>query len=222
MQKLYGRRKGKKLRQRQDHLVAELLPVLELEISSGALAPEAVFARPYAEWRMEIGFGDGARLIDEAAAHPEVGFIGCEPFINGVAKALSAIDDRKLENIRLRSGDARDLLEALPADCLDRIEVLYPDPWPKRRHRKRRIFSDTFLAAAARVLKPGAQLRFATDIDDYCGWALARVLRSAHFEWTAEKPADWLTPWDDWSPTRYEQKARLEGRTSSYLTFLRR
>lgn len=221
MQKLYGRRKGKKLRQRQDRLVADLLPTLELDLSSGALAPEAVFARPYREWRMEIGFGDGARLINEASSHPHVGYIGCEPFLNGVAKALSALDEKCLENVRLRSGDARDLLAALPASCLDRIEILYPDPWPKRRHRKRRIISDEFLTAVARALKPGGQLRFATDIDDYCGWTLAHAFRSKELSWTAERPNDWLTPWDGWSPTRYEQKARREGRTSSYLTFVR-
>lgn len=221
MQKLYGRRKGKKLRQRQDRLVSELLPTLELDPASGALAPEAFFPRAFDELRMEIGFGDGARLIDEATKNPDFGYIGCEPFLNGVAKALAAIDDRSLENIRLRCGDARDVLERLPERCLDRIEVLYPDPWPKRRHRKRRIFSDEFLTAAARVLKPRAELRFATDIDDYCGWALARIFRCDQFKWTAETPADWLTPWEDWNPTRYEQKARREGRTSAYLTFIR-
>ncbi len=202
-------------------MVTELLPQVSLDMTSGALAPERLFARPIAELRVEIGFGDGARLIALAADHDKTGFIGCEPFVNGVAKALAGISERKLENIRLHSGDGRDVLEALPATSVNLIEVLYPDPWPKRRHNKRRIVSDEFLSACARVLLPGGKLRFATDIDDYCGWTLARILRSPDFTWTAEGPVEWLKPWEGWVPTRYEQKARQEGRTSVYLTFIR-
>ena len=222
MHKLYGRRKGKRLRQRQDGLVSDLLPQIELNLSSGAIAPEVLFGRPSAELRMEIGFGDGARLIEQATLNPDIGFIGCEPFVNGVAKALAAIDHGGIRNLRVHNGDARDVLEALPEHSIDRIELLYPDPWPKRRHHKRRILSDEFLSATARVLKPGAALRFATDIDDYCGWGLARVQRSPDFLWLAQEPADWLQPWDGWQATRYEQKARREGRTSAYLTFIRK
>jgi tRNA (guanine-N7-)-methyltransferase len=221
LHKLYGRRKGKRLRQRQDGLVSTLLPQIELDLSSGAIAPEVLFGRRPAEIRLEIGFGDGARLIEQATSNPDVGFIGCEPFLNGVAKALAAIEDGALHNVRVHNGDAREVLAALPPQSVDRIELLYPDPWPKRRHNKRRILSDEFLTAAARVLKTGAALRFATDIDDYCGWGLARVLRSPDFTWTAERPTDWLQPWDGWQATRYEQKARHEGRTSAYLTFVR-
>ena len=135
--------------------------------------------------------------------------------------ALAAISERGLTNLRVHHGDARDVLEALPPASVDLIELLYPDPWPKRRHRKRRIVSDDFFTQAARILKHGATLRFATDIDDYCGWTLARILRSKDFSWTAERPADWLLPWEGWRATRYEQKARREGRASAYLTFVK-
>lgn len=222
MHKLYGRRKGKKLRSRQDALVAELLPKLALDLKSGAIAPESLFPFKASEIRIEIGFGDGERLLDQANLNPTVGFIGCEPFVNGVAKSLAGIEDHGLVNIRIHNGDARELLAALPAASVAAIELLYPDPWPKRRHRKRRIVSDEFLVAAARVLKPGGELRYATDIDDYCGWTLSRVLRSNDFEWRANGPRDWLEPWTGWKATRYEQKARAEGRTSAYLTFFRK
>ncbi|MDE2361659.1 MAG: tRNA (guanosine(46)-N7)-methyltransferase TrmB [Hyphomicrobiales bacterium] len=221
LQKLYGRRKGKKLRSRQDGLVADLLPRVALGIAGGTIDPVELFGGKQSGIRVEIGFGDGARLIEQATQNPGVGYIGCEPFLNGVAKALAAIDERRLTNLRVHHGDGRDVLEALPSESVDLIELLYPDPWPKRRHRKRRIISEAFLAQSARVLKRAGALRFATDIDDYCGWALARVLRSNEFSWTAESAADWQVPWEGWRPTRYEQKARREGRTSSYLTFVR-
>ena len=221
MKKLYGRRKGKKLRQRQDSLVSETLPALAIDLTAGAIAPADLFPRPFRELRLEIGFGDGERLIEQATLEPDVAFIGCEPFVNGVAKALVGIADRNLDNVRLHCGDARDLLALLPEACADRLELLYPDPWPKRRHRKRRIVSPEFLSAAARVLKPGAAFRYATDIDDYCGWTLARVLARPEFSWPAESPAEWLTPWDGWVATRYEEKARREGRRSAYLSFFK-
>jgi len=201
--------------------MAEFLPSVAVDLS-GDLSLDALFPAARRELRLEIGFGDGERLIDQASQHPDVAFLGCEPFVNGVAKAVAAIADHGLTNIRIHSGDARDLLSALPAGALDRIELLYPDPWPKRRHHKRRIVSDEFLAAAARVLKAGCELRFATDIDDYCAWTLRHVERSKDFSWPATRPADWLTPWEGWAPTRYEQKARREGRPSAYLTFIRR
>ena len=201
--------------------MTEFLPRLAIDLSAGAIAPADLFERPFTELRLEIGFGDGERLIEQATRDPDVAFLGCEPFVNGVAKALSAISERGLANLRIHCGDARDLLAALPVACLDRVELLYPDPWPKRRHHKRRIVSDDFLAAVARVLKPGSEFRYATDIDHYCGWTLAHVLRSPDFVWRAETPSDWLVPWDGWFATRYEQKARLEGRTSAYLTLVR-
>lgn len=201
--------------------MADFFPSVAVNLS-GSLALDALFPFDRTELRLEIGFGDGERLIEQASALPDIAFIGCEPFLNGVAKAVAAISDHGLSNIRIHAGDARDLLAALPANCIDRIELLYPDPWPKRRHHKRRIVSDEFLVAAARVLKPGCELRFATDIDDYCAWTLAHVARSRDFAWAAARPDDWLRPWRGWKSTRYEEKARREGRSSAYLTFVRR
>jgi tRNA (guanine-N7-)-methyltransferase len=170
---------------------------------------------------IEIGFGGGEHLAAAARAHPETAFIGCEPFVNGVAKLLSVIDRDRLGNIRLWDAEATDLLDRLPAGCGAGAYLLYPDPWPKRRHRKRRFVSDENLQRLARVMAPGAALRFATDIDDYAGWALARVMRSAAFRWTAERPHDWRQPWPGWPGTRYEAKALREGRKAIYLTFER-
>lgn len=201
--------------------MTEFLPTVAVNLSEG-LSPDAIFPFARRALRLEIGFGDGERLIEQATENPDVAFLGCEPFLNGVAKAVAAINDRGLTNIRLHAGDARDLLATLPTASLDRIELLYPDPWPKRRHHKRRIVSDEFLAAAARVLKHGRELRYATDIDDYCAWTLNHVARSHDFVWSPTGPGDWLTPWDGWKPTRYEEKARREGRSSAYLTFVRK
>ncbi len=201
--------------------MTDFLPTVAVSLSEG-LSPDAIFPFAWRELRLEIGFGDGERLIEQATENPDVAFLGCEPFLNGVAKAVAAISDRGLTNIRIHAGDARDLLATLPTACLDRIELLYPDPWPKRRHHKRRIVSDEFLAAAARALKHGRELRYATDIDDYCAWTLNHVARSHDFVWSPTGPGDWLTPWDGWIPTRYEEKARREGRSSAYLTFVRK
>ncbi len=201
--------------------MTDFLPSVAVDLS-GDMDLDALFPFSRMELQIEIGFGDGERLIEQAADRPDVAFLGCEPFLNGVAKAIAAISDRGLSNVRIHAGDARDLLTALPTGSVDRIEILYPDPWPKRRHHKRRIVSDEFLAAAARILKPECELRFATDIDDYCAWTLAHLQRSRDFSWPATRPADWLIPWEGWAPTRYEQKARREGRPSVYLTFVRR
>jgi len=170
---------------------------------------------------LEIGFGGGEHLAARAGAHPDVGFIGCEPFVNGMAKLLAVIADENLRNIRVWDQDAAGLIARLPEGSIDQAYLLYPDPWPKRRQRKRRFISDEHLAALARVMREGAELRFATDIDDYAGWALARVLRSSSFVWQAERPDDWRRPWTGWPGTRYEMKARSEGRGSAYLTFTR-
>jgi tRNA (guanine-N7-)-methyltransferase len=170
---------------------------------------------------LEIGFGGGEHLLAQARAHRDVGFIGCEPFINGVAKALAGIEEERLDNIRLRAGDAGALIEALPAGALARIFILYPDPWPKRRQNKRRLISERMLRELARVARPGAELRFATDIDDYAGWALRRFLALDDFVWRAGAADDWRLPWPDWPGTRYEAKAKREGRKPVYLTFSR-
>jgi tRNA (guanine-N7-)-methyltransferase len=220
---LYGRRKGKKLRSRQADLMVSLLPELQLDLAQKIDDPGALF-RPLVprEIWLEIGFGGGEHLVSEALGHTDIGFIGCEPFVNGIAKALAAIAANDIANIRLHPGDARELLAALPARSVDRVDLLFPDPWPKRRQRKRRFLSDATLAALACVMREGAELRFATDIDDYAGWALSCVLRSAQFAWKAESAQDWLVPWEAWPGTRYEARAIRDGRRPVYMTFVRR
>ncbi|HVL72391.1 MAG TPA: tRNA (guanine(46)-N(7))-methyltransferase TrmB [Beijerinckiaceae bacterium] len=214
----FGRRKGKRLRAGQDDLVRNLLPRLRIDPD---VDPRRAFGRPVEAVWLEIGFGGGEHLAAQARAHPEVGFVGCEPFVNGVAKLLATIARDGLDAVRVWDRDATELLPRLPPASIDRAYLLYPDPWPKRRQRKRRFVSEENLAALARVLRPGAELRFATDIDDYAGWALARVAASPDFAWTAERPDDWRRPWPDWPGTRYEAKALREGRKASYLTFRR-
>lgn len=211
----FGRRKGKKLRSFQSGLMEDLLPLVRLDLS-------APLVREGRDLWLEIGFGGGEHLIAEAAAHVGIDFIGCEPFVNGLAKALAGLAAENLGNLRLHNGEAQDVLAALPDGGLAGAYLLYPDPWPKRRHRKRRFVSDETLEALARTLRPGAELRFATDIDDYAGWTLARILRNPHFDWSATSARDWLTPWTGWSGTRYEEKALREGRKPAYLTFVRR
>ena len=172
--------------------------------------------------RLEIGFGGGEHLLLEAARAPDTGFIGCEPFINGAARALSGLVAAGLQNIRIHDGDAVDLLPRLPEASIAEIDLLYPDPWPKRRHNKRRFVSPERLALLARCLVDGGVFRFATDIDDYAAWALRHVAASADFTWPALVARDWREPFAGWEPTRYERKARREGRASSYLTFIRK
>jgi tRNA (guanine-N7-)-methyltransferase len=213
----FGRRKGKRLRAGQDDLVQNLLPRLRVDPGGGL----AAFRERFSDLALEIGFGGGEHLAADARAHPDIGFIGCEPFVNGMAKLLAVVDQEGLSNIRLWDDDATDLLPNLLEGAFGRVSILYPDPWPKRRQRKRRIVSDETLSMLARVMRSGAELRFATDIDDYAGWVLARILRSPDFRWTAERADDWRKPWAGWPGTRYEAKALREGRVPSYLTFRR-
>ncbi len=216
---LYGRSRGKALRPGQERLIAESLPRLTIE--PDALQRPGMFGFEPREVWLEIGFGAGERLIDEAKANPDVGFIGCEPFLNGVAAALAGVEREGLVNVRLRRGDAQALLDASPSAFFSRVFVLYPDPWPKRRHNKRRIVSEALIEALARVVRLGGEVRFATDIDDYAGWTLRRFLASPHFHWAASRASDWRAPWPGWRPTRYEAKARKAERDSVYLTFVR-
>jgi tRNA (guanine-N7-)-methyltransferase len=217
----FGRRKGHRLRPRQAGLFGTLLPRLAINLE--AVAPDDVRSLfPQAEnVRLEIGFGGGEHLIAAAEANPSCGFIGSEPFVNGMAKALAAIEARQLGNIRLHFGDATELLAWLAPGSVDQIDLLYPDPWPKRRHWKRRFVQDDSIAQVARILRPGAKFRFATDIPDYAAWTLLRVLRSPDFVWTAERADDWRKPWADFTGTRYETKALRAGRLPCYLTFRR-
>lgn len=219
----YGRRKGHPLRPQRAHLIETLLPQLALDLSEPAPAdPSRLFAVPVVATRLEIGFGGGEHLTAEAEAHPEVGFIGCEPFVNGMARALSLIAGKELTNVRLHFGDAADLLAWLPDASLAGVDLLYPDPWPKRRHWKRRFIQGASVAALARVLAPGGVFRFATDWPDYAAWTLERLLRSPRFAWTAERADDWRLPWPGYTRTRYEEKALQAGRRPCYLVFVRR
>jgi tRNA (guanine-N7-)-methyltransferase len=218
---LYGRAKGKTLRARHAGLVADLLPRLEVEPARLA-AGAPLFDVPVRELWLEIGFGGGEHLAARARENPDVGFIGCEPFVNGVAKLLAAIEEQGLANVRVRAGDALELIAATPAATFSRIFLLYPDPWPKRRQSKRRLVNEGLIAELARVARTGAELRFATDIDDYAGWTLRRFLASPDFAWSARRADDWRKPWEGWAATRYEAKARGAGRRSAYLTFVRR
>jgi tRNA (guanine-N7-)-methyltransferase len=219
--RLYGRSKGKALRLRQSELVGELLPRLSLDPKTQVSDVAALFPIPVREVRVEIGFGGGEHLIAAAAREPDVGFIGCEPFVNGMAQLLAQIDARGLRNLRLHRGDAIEIIDQLPDASLARIYLFYPDPWPKRRQRKRRIVSEDSLARFARTLQSGGQLRFATDIDDYSAWTLARVAAHPPFRWTAQRSEDWTNPWADWTQTKYERKALAAGRKPVYLTFER-
>ena len=206
------------MRRDQRARFAEGLPKFEFDLAA-LVDPAALFGEAPARLRIEIGFGGGEHLAHEAGRFPETGFIGCEPFRNGIAKMVDFATERGLANVRLHAGDAGEVLDALPPACLDGADVFYPDPWPKRRQRKRRFLGEANLARLARALKPGAALRVATDIDDYAGWVLARMLRSADFTWKAREAADWRVPWEGWPSTRYEAKAIREGRRPVYLTF---
>jgi tRNA (guanine-N7-)-methyltransferase len=218
----FGRRKGHPLRAHQAGLFESLLPHLAIEVGSTAPADLAtLFPVPVDEVRLEIGFGGAEHLIAQAEAHPRTGFIGAEGFINGIAKALAAIDAKHLANIRLLHGDAIALLDWLPAASIARVDLLYPDPWPKRRHWKRRFVNEANIARLARVLRGGGEFRFATDWANYAEWTLWRLTRAREFAWTAEQADDWRKPWPGFSRTRYEAKAVREGRTPCYLIFRR-
>jgi tRNA (guanine-N7-)-methyltransferase len=205
--RLYGRAAGKALSHRQAALVEDFLPTIGIpETAPAQLDPASVFATPPAEVWLEIGFGGGEHLAGQAAKHPGVGFLGAEPFLDGVAKVLTYIEEQRLANVRLRRGDARLLLEQIAPRSISRVFILFPDPWPKTRHHKRRIIQPAFLDELARVMKPGARLRFATDWADYASRALADVLRDGRFTWTAEQADDWRKPPADHVTTRYQEK----------------
>ena len=185
------------------------MPRLALDITTPAPADlRDIFDRPLDDVRLEIGFGGGEHLIAEALAFPNTGFIGCEPYVNGMAKILAQIEAHNVGNIRLFAGDAAELLAWAPARSLSRIDLIHPDPWPKRRHWKRRFVQDATVLAMARVIKPGGEFRFVSDIDDYCAWTLAHLVRAPDFFWLAERAVDWQKPWDGYTMTRYGRKGR--------------
>lgn len=216
---LYGRRKGPKLRPHRAALLETLLLKLALRIENGR-DPRSYFSAPVSVAWLEIGFGAGEHLVALARMHSDVGLIGAEPFVNGVAKLLSKLAPSDENNIRIHMGDARDIVEALPDACLGRVMILFPDPWPKTRHRKRRFIQMESLDALARVMKKGVELRFASDDPGYIAWALERLSAHSAFMWTAKRAEDWRKRPADWPQTRYEAKA-LRG-VPCYLTFVRR
>lgn len=218
----FGRRKGKPLREQQIERMGHVLPALRLDLSAPAPADLAtLFPVPVDRLRLEIGFGGGEHLVHRAVESPSTGFIGVEPFVNSMAKLLAQVEARELRNIRVYDDDATELLDWLPQASLDQIDLLYPDPWPKKKHWKRRFVSQVNLARFHRVLKPGGLFCFASDIDTYVNWTLLHCRDHGGFEWTARNAADWETPYAGWPGTRYEAKAKREGRTSAYLTFRR-
>jgi tRNA (guanine-N7-)-methyltransferase len=218
----FGRRKGHKLRAHQADLIENLLPHLALDIAGEVPADINDLFDPKADdMRLEIGFGGGEHLAAEAQRFAATGFIGCEPYVNGMAKILAQIEANNIGNIRLFAGDAAELLAWLPPRSLSRIDLIHPDPWPKRRHWKRRFVQDANVRAMARALKPSGEFRFVSDIDDYCAWTLAHLVPSPDFRWMAERADDWRRPWDGYTMTRYGRKAERQGRVSSYLRFQR-
>ena len=223
----FGRRHGKRLTRARAELLESLLPKLRvsLPVAGGAMDPKTLFSTPPDDVWLEIGFGAGEHLAAQARARGDVGFIGCEPFINGLAALLGEIEKDNLANVRVLDDDARLLLDALPDGCLGRVFILFPDPWPKARHWKRRIFSTETLDRLARVMKAGAELRFATDHmapdGGYLRWALGVGVAHPGFEWTAEGPSDWRGRPPDWVETRYERKALGQGLAPVCLCFRR-
>ncbi|MGC6331102.1 tRNA (guanine(46)-N(7))-methyltransferase TrmB [Rhizorhabdus sp. FW153] len=220
IRRLYGRRQGHKLRQGQAELVERLLPEISVP-ETGALDAPVLFGddRPL---ELEIGFGKGEHMAWQAAQRRGHGFIGCEPFLDGVVGALLKIDELSLDNVRLHMGDAIDVLERLPDASLDRAWLLHPDPWPKARHAKRRFMNDGPIGLIARKMKPGGEFRFGTDHPVYVRWAMMIMGRSPDFEWLGESPRDFLVRPDDWPETRYEAKARTKGHEVWYFRYRRR
>jgi tRNA (guanine-N7-)-methyltransferase len=221
--RLYGRRRARPLRAGQRRLQQELLPRLTIGLpEAGPLDPRSLFPMPVRDVWLEIGFGAGEHLAEQAERHPDIGFIGCEVFEDGIARLLGEVVRRNLGNVRLFTDDARLLLAALPPRSIGRVFVLFPDPWPKRRHHKRRLVAPATLDLLAAAMSDGAELRLATDDRDYLAWMLEHAIAHPDFAWLARRPADWRERPDDWSPTRYEAKASAAGRVPAFLRFRRR
>lgn len=212
------------MKPRQSSQYESQLPKLRIAIDTDT-APASMselFEHAPAKVRLEIGFGGGEHLVHEATRFPDVGFIGVEPFVNSMAKFLANASEAGLENLRVYDDDATQLLDWMPANSIDGIDLLYPDPWPKKKHWKRRFVNPQNLSRFARVMKPGSLFRFASDIDTYVNWTLNHCDEHPDFEWLAQTADDWHTPYEAWPGTRYEAKAFREGRTPAYLTFRRK
>jgi tRNA (guanine-N7-)-methyltransferase len=220
--RLYGRRAGHKLRQGQAALLEELLP--QVAVPEGPLDAQALFSDAKGAWRpleLEIGFGGGEHLAAQAAMRPGNGFIGCEPFLNGVVSALQHVREQGLGNVRIHMGDALDILQRLPDASLERVYLLHPDPWPKARHAKRRFMNTGPLDVVAAKLKPGGEFRFGTDHAVYVAHAMAVMAARPDFDWQIASASDFLTRPDDWPETRYERKARRLGHEVWYFRWVR-
>lgn len=220
----YGRRFGRRLRPRKRRLVETLLPQVAVDLPALAAAQGdigALFEPPTKRVWLEIGFGGGEHIAAQARGNPDTGLIGCEPFVNGVASLLDEMDRENTRNIRIFADDARILLDALPEASIARCFVLFPDPWPKLRHNRRRFVSRENLDSLARVLQDGAELRIASDHGEYVRWILFQTLAHDAFEWVARNAADWRFPPPDWQRTRYEEKALAKGDRCAYLRFRR-
>jgi len=220
---VFGRRRGRTLRPGQKARIDGLLPHLAISLpESGPLDINALFEMARPPIWLELGFGGGEHLAQMAEQYPQIGFIGCEVFENGIVKLLAQIEQRRLNNIRIFADDARLIVATLPPASIDRVFVLFPDPWPKRRQHKRRIVSRATLDDLAEIMTDNAELRLATDESDYLCWMLERVTAHPAFEWLARRPGDWRERPPDWPPTRYEQKARAAGRSPAFLRVRRR
>jgi tRNA (guanine-N7-)-methyltransferase len=218
----YGRRQGRPFRDSRKKLMESLLPRLTVTVTPGQeIDPAALFPATMRQHWLEIGFGGGEHLAAQAAAHRDVGLIGCEIFLNGIASVLSHIEAAALENVRIYPEDVRDLLPVLKAGSFDKIFLLFPDPWHKARHASRRFVNQANLDIVAGLLKPGGEFRIGSDDPVYIGWALAHTTRHPSFKWLAEKSTDWSVRPDDWPPSRYEQKAIRQGRVPHYFRFKR-
>lgn len=218
----FGRRSGKRLHKGQDALFRDVLPGLQFALPETGTLDLSALLPDTSRKVLEIGYGGGEHLARQALTHPQTGYIGAEVFSGGIAKLVQQIDAEGITNVRLFTDDALKLLLQLDPAVLDEVYLLYPDPWPKTRHHKRRFVSPTTLSELARILKPGGTFRFATDILDYADWTLAHIVREPKFRFEASAPGSWHMPYPGWLPTRYEHKARIEGRaTSFYFTFIR-
>lgn len=222
-EQFYGRRRGRPLRAGQRERQTSLLPRVSFALpEAGRLDPGVLFPAAPREIWLEIGFGGGEHLAAQAERHPDIGFIGCEVFENGVARLLGAIERRQLRNIRVFPDDARPLLASLAPCSIGRVFVLFPDPWPKARHHKRRLIAPATLDRFADIMIDGAELRLATDDPGYLSWMLEHATAHPAFAWTARRPGDWRERPGDWPATRYEEKARKAGRAPAFLRFVRR
>ncbi len=220
----YGRLKGKHMKDTQKDYVVEDLAGLSLPNVTWEENPERTKMDMKTQFGdkpvwLEVGFGGGEHMVHQAIANPDVQFLGCEPYINGVGMLLGKIRNAGVKNITLHPGDARDVMDILPTGSIDRAFLLYPDPWPKKRHHRRRFVTPEHLDPLARCLKAGAIFRVATDIEDYVRQTMEQMTQRDDFEWLSQTADDWRTAWPDWHSTRYEQKALREERTPHYMTF---